>query len=277
MIDCRYDLIKIFNNARFSLRHYAKGYYAVALGKMTAMPVNRLFMPLANPNGAYNFIADAGKKYILEPGKLYYIPAFLPTEFCLDEQLLFLSIHNNLEIFPGVDLFSGCSYMTVIENPPQVQELLALIKTAGENSYINSVRVGSLVFALQTLLMNYYAEKEFWKPLVLQEFSALMDFLKSHGTARTSVCDLAALRGETREHFTRHFSHRTGLTPKQLIDRFVMSRCLDLINSGYSFKETSESLEFSNEFAFSRYFKRNMGESPSHWLRHRRITKSLSS
>lgn len=267
----RRDLMAIFNAARFSLRHYAKGYYPVDQGgKMTSMPLNRLFMPLENPNGSKNYIAEVGRKHILEPGNLYYVPAFLPVEFCLDDQLFFLSIQNNFEVFPGVEMFSGCSRMTVIPNPPQVTELLELIGSDGEHCFADALRAGSLILSMQSLLLDHYPEEEFWKPLALREFSPLMEFLKDNGTARTAVSDLAALRKESRENFTRHFIRRTGITPKQLIDRFVINRCLDLLNNGHSIKETAQTLQFSNEFVFSRYFKRNMGESPSFWLKHHR-------
>ena len=35
-------------------------------------------------------------------------------------------------------------------------------------------------------------------------------------------------------------------------------------------KETAAAMKFSSEFAFSRYFKRNMGESPRSWMARKR-------
>lgn len=270
-METRADLMSIFNAAKFSLHHYARGYYPVDVRQKTTRPLNRIFMPLRNPNGEENYIEEEGKRHILIPGMLYYVPPFLPTEFRLDDELYFLSIQNNVEIFPGVELFSGCSHMTVIPNPPQVDELLALMDADRKHVYMDAMRAGNLIFSIQAQLMTYYSEEEFWKPLALQEFASLTEYLQAYGNARTSVSDLAALYHCSRENFTRHFTQKTGLTPKQLIDRFVINRCLSLISGGHSIKETADLLEFSNEFVFSRYFKRNMGEAPSHWLKRRTI------
>ena len=79
------------------------------------------------------------------------------------------------------------------------------------------------------------------------------------------MSDLAAISHESREGFTRRFSAATGITPKQLIGRFLMSRALELLNGNGSLKEIAAELNFSSEFAFSRFFKTQMGEAPSHW------------
>ena len=270
----RSDLMTIFNNARFVLRHFVRGYYPVAPGQKSAMPVNRIFIPLANPNGEKNYIAEEGKKHILIPGFLYYTPAFLPVEFSLDEGLYFLSIQNNIEIFPGVELFSNCPSRTVIPNPPQVKELLSLLDSPREKRHLDSLRAGSSFLSIQAQLLDHYKEEDFFQPLALKEYTLLTDYLKENGNARTSVSDLANLYHESRENFTRHFSRRINMTPKALIDRFVMNRTLHLLGSGRSIKECADHLSFSNEFVFSRYFKRNMGESPSSWLKRQYIPSS---
>ena len=91
-LENRNDLIRIFNTARFTLHHYARGYYPTKPLNFTSMLVNRIFFPLRNPNGPENFIADAEHQYELIPGNLYFIPAFLPARFRLDDDLYFLSI-----------------------------------------------------------------------------------------------------------------------------------------------------------------------------------------
>ena len=242
----RTDLIRIFNNAKFSLRHYARGNLSVAPGKKTSMPVNRI---------------------ILEAGKLYYIPAFLPVEFYLDESLYFLSIHNNFEIFPGVELFSGCPRMTVTDAPPQITILLQIMDTEEEKKFLMSLRAGSLILSLQSFLLSFYSPEDFHTPLALQNYAPLLEYLEQNGSGRTTVKDLAEFRNESRENFTRHFTGTTKMTPKQLIDNVVMGKALELLKSGHSVKETADILEFSNEFVFSRAFKRHTGSSPLIWLK----------
>ena len=266
----RGDIIGAFNGARFLMRHYAKGFWPTARPDMNTMAVNRIFVPLENPHGAENFIAEKGAVHELRPGSLYFVPAFLPTRFHLDDRLFFLSLQTNVEIFPGVELFSGCSRMAVIPLPEEARVLLELVDSPPEKLFLDALRAGSLLFQLQIALLEQYGEEDFRAPLTLRQYASLTDLLAEKGNARTSVEELARFRGESREHFTRHFTSCTGITPKQFIDRFVISKCLDLLDGGLSVKETAAAMRFSSEFAFSRYFKRNMGESPRAWMARKR-------
>ena len=262
----RQDLMNIFNASHFVLRHYARGYYPVVQTGMSALPVNRMFFPLNNPNGRNNLIEDSFRQYPLVPGKMYFVPAFLPARFQLDYELYFLSIQTSLEIFPGVELFSSCPHMLEIPTPAEFDSLMEIFDSFDpQMRYQNAIRAGISAYSMLGRMLNYYEPLDFWKPLALRKYVVLTDFLNRNGTALTSVSDLAAEVKMSRENFTRHFAADTGITPKQLIDRFVIGRCLNLVQQGCPFKEISVRMKFRDVFAFSRYFKRNMGEAPSIW------------
>lgn len=262
----RSDLISIFNTANFKLWHYAKGVFPVSGTKRKAMSVNRMFFPLKNPGGAANFISDAHQKHELIPGNLYFVPAFLPALFHLDDQLNFLSIQATLELFPGVDLFSDCPRMLELPVPPEFARLMEIFEQEDpQTQYTNALKAGTLTYSMLLRMMEHYDPQDFWKPLALRKYGVLTEFLQHHGNALTTVTDLAYELKISRENFTRHFTSDTGITPKQLIDRFVIRRCLSLIQQGRPFKEIALQLRFRDVFAFSRYFKRNMGESPREW------------
>lgn len=267
----RKDLMSVYNASHFALRHYARGYFPTARPELKAMPVNRMFFPLANPNGPENFIEDSVRRYPLIPGNMYFVPGFLPARFHLDDQLYFLSIQTSLEIFPGVEIFSGCPRMLEIPLGKERDELLRFFDSDREMHYPIALKAGGLIFSILTKILDYYNPEDFWKPLALRRYVHLTDYLHYQGNAQTSVQELAELEHESRESFTRKFTACTGISPKQLIDRIVTSRCLSLIGQGYRFKEVSEMLRFRDEFSFSRYFKRNMGESPRNWLVHQRL------
>ena len=70
---------------------------------------------------------------------------------------------------------------------------------------------------------------------------------------------------EGRENFTRRFHAETGYTPKEFLQRVLTGKASDLLLTGISVKEAAVRLGFSDEFAFSRFFKRQLGISPSVW------------
>ena len=263
----RFDLVSAFNQTRFQLRYYARGYYPVLAPAWNSMPFNRLFFPLLNPGGNGNYIEDSHGVNVLVPGNLYFVPPNLKTRWRLDPQLNFLSIHTHLEVIPGIELFSNCPKMLVIPKQKELDSLLKYLFSDPNELIMNSMKAGSLIHQMQLSLTEFYSEDDFWGPISLRKYSNLTEFLIHQGNAKTSVSDLAALCGESREVFTKHFTESTGLTPKQLIDKYVIRHCVQLLTSGYSIKETAEKLKFSNEFAFSRYFKRLMQEPPKVWKR----------
>ena len=264
----RVDLIKTFNQARFQLRYFSRTYYPVSMQNWGSMPVNRIFCPLIDSRIGENYIEDCRGKHILIPGNLYFVPPYLPTRWQLDSQLNFLSVHSHLEILPGVELFSNCQQMLILPKKKVISRLLKCLYSPPEHAILNAQKAGIEIYSLLISFLDHYPEDDFWGPLSLKRYSTLSEFLIYHGTAQTSVSDIAKLAGESRESFTRHFTNHTGITPKQMIDRYVIRRCMDLLSSGCSIKETAFRLKFSNEFAFSRYFKRLMGESPSYWIKH---------
>lgn len=263
----RMDLIKIFNQARFFLRHYAKGYYPVKLFS-GSLPVNRLFFPLENPDGKENFMQDAENCFILTPGKMYFIPAYLPIKMRLTNSLLFFSIQTNVELIPGVEFFSGCRKMLEIRRPECFEELHNILLSPPSSEYFDALRAGSLIYDLQTSLLKYYAVEDFESITIFRIYKELLEYLQKNGNGQTSVSELAAFCGQSRENFTRTFKKNVHFPPKKLIDRFVIHKSLSLLASDLTLKEISERLAFSNEFAFSRYFKRNVGESPKNWKKH---------
>ena len=265
----RVDLVSVFNQAAFRLRYFSRTYHPVYTPNWCSMPVNRMFCPLIVPEGDESYIEDHHTRHKMVPGNLYFIPPYLPTRWKLSSQLNFLSIHTHLEILPGVELFSNCPKIVALPREKEIGEILQYIYSPPELVIPDSQRAGIKIYSLLISLLDHYSGEDFWGPLLLRKYSKISEYLITQGNAQTSVSDIAKLTGESRESFSRNFSAYTGITPKQMIDRYVVRRCLDLLSSGCSIKETAFRLKFSNEFAFSRFFKRLMGESPNYWKKHR--------
>lgn len=183
----------------------------------------------------------------------------------LDEELEFLSIHTTFEIIPGLEIFAHCREMLEIDAPPEINRLLELHASGDDDTCFVSVEFGALVFSLQARLINYYPAEKFQKISLLKKYNAVTDYLFRNGNARTTVSELAEINGESRESFSRNFASATGLTPKKLIDNYVLARSFELIASGLNITETSEKMQFTNAFTFSRFFKRMTGDSPRKW------------
>ena len=71
------------------------------------------------------------------------------------------------------------------------------------------------------------------------------------------------LCGSGRENFSRKFSDFFGMPPKQYLNNALLNRAVQMmLKTPLLSKEIAAELGFSNEFYFSRFFKKNMGLSP---------------
>lgn len=262
----RNDLFEVTNSMRLFIRHYAKGYFWINQEEPVRMIFNRLFFVLNNPDGEENFIRDGGKTIVLEDGKLYFIPGNHPIEMHLNGRLFFISVQFNMEFLPGVDIFSGCSGVHVWDRPWMVEELDKIIESRdGKPMVLTSVELNHIVYAAAFRLTGVYPVESFEEVWRLHKYFPLITYLDHHGNAGTQVTDLAKIAGESREGFSRRFRQETGMTPKQLLMRVIFEKSLRLLLAGATVKETAAALEFSDEFVFSRFFKKQMGLPPSKW------------
>ena len=98
-------IYRLADSLTVRFHHFAKGTYPCF--SRTRFTVNRLILILENPHAENNYIEDAAERHVMRPGFFYLAPSFHDVTFHFDDAVRFFSIHFNLELFPGVDLFSG--------------------------------------------------------------------------------------------------------------------------------------------------------------------------
>ena len=78
------------------------------------------------------------------------------------------------------------------------------------------------------------------------------------------VADVAAAAGLERSYFSRLFKKETGIACVKWLNNFRMEKAAKLLKSGrLNVAETARSSGFSDQFYFSRAFKKHFGVPPS--------------
>lgn len=263
---CRNEFFEVSNSMRLRIRHYAKGYYHIIQEKAKAWVFNRMFFVFNNPDGEVNFIREGEKEIVFEAGNMYFIPGNHPVEMHLNGRVFFISVQFNLEYLPGIDIFSGCSGVYIWKNPWMLPHLDRIFESATDTSTpLASLELNQIVYSAAFQLTGNYPVSSFENATRLRKYIPLINYLERNGNAGTLVTDLAKMAGESRENFSRRFRAETGMTPKQLLMRVITEKSLDFLLTGASVKETAAKLEFSDEFVFSRFFKKQTGLTPTAW------------
>ena len=88
--------------------------------------------------------------------------------------------------------------------------------------------------------------------------------MKGHLSEPLKVATLAALVNLSRSHYTTLFWRVTGYAPLSYLNHLRMQRAVQLLDTtGLSIKQISDQLGFSDQFYFSRAFRKMHEHSPS--------------
>ncbi len=256
----------ITNRFHLQLYHYARGTYPAADGSVTTMLVNRCLIPLGSTDAEESYVSDENHYYPMRPGCAYFIPAFHKAGVKLTENMRFLSIQFLLDFYNGIDVFSSFRQIMEIEDPTITQRANEAFEI--ESPYQLAPRLHSVVFDFVSRIFEKTdVDKLNLDVLLLPSFQDL-NRLSETCTAATTVAELADLCGLCRDTFSRTFIRKNGISPKQFLNRCILHRAYTLLSAGdMKVNEVAKELHFTNEFYFSRFFKKHTGFSPKQFRR----------
>ncbi len=255
------ETLRTANCLDLRILHFARGTYPEATGAPQALPLNRFFMPISNPDGEECTISDANLSYTLRPGCAYFIPIYHAAKVKLSSNLRFLSIQFTLEWYEGVDLFSHCRAVREIRDSRYLERAEEAFEQENPYAAASLLRTVTQDFASCLLASMESSELDFVTRFA--EFLPELDYIRQHCRATTTVEELAAVRGTARETFSRKFSAAIGVSPKQFLTRALLNRACSLLLRGNRLaREVAFELGFSNEFYFSRFFRTHTGLPP---------------
>ncbi len=258
-VSTRAKVQNIASALRLTVHHFARGTFPVR--DRSALPVTRIFSVLENPDGWRNSVSDENSFHALQAGCLYVIPVHHCVCMQLNENLQFLSLQIRLEILPGIDIFSTCKRIFCFTDSGFVRRAEGIYDILDDS--LSAVALNAFAFEIVANCLNSFYPEELDFTSRFDAWKDLIDYLLRDCHAGITVGKMACLMHLGREAFTRKFTADTGSPPKRFFNRFLLRRACDLLlQPSGSVRETSRLLNFSNEYYFSRFFKKLTGISP---------------
>jgi len=229
--------------------------------------LHHIELPLS---GCREVVFGDDKHLLLEPGQAYFLPGNTPQERRCSEICTLLFIKFRCEWLPGVDPlldwvgrvprrigpFNPADWQVWLAPQPQVtaNTLLTLHGTL-------ETWLAQAVPDLAGLIAGHLRSHA--------PFQAVFSQIESDLGADLRVETLARIHGTSRDAFCMAFSRSIGLSPKDYLNRRLNQEAVNwIINSDLKIKEVAERLRFSDEFYFSRFFRRQNGISPQDYRKH---------
>lgn len=226
------------------------------------MTVNRLLF-VCSEGETESFVYDSGnkRKLLMRAGSIIFVPCGYFIDLKIDKHLTFSSLQFNLETGYGVNLFERHSRCELIEDPGLVAEVKTLMEKPFELSSL--FRVNEIIYHLCAGFARLSATEINDMQNNFRKYEVVLNFIRKSADATTTVEQLADLHGTRRDIFSRNFSRDMGISPKDFLTDILIRKASEmLLHHGVSVKNVAQGLNFSSEYYFSHFFKRNTGMAP---------------
>lgn len=209
--------------------------------------------------GALTLVLDDGRVR-MTPGQGVFLPPGLRHDFDYRESECFGSV----KFQPGVAV--GVLPCSLILESPQAECLLGNIVAQLRNPGIASEEL--LAFFVADLFEFHYRNRENGEPQAIRSLRGL-----AAGRRPLSPAAAARLCGYSRDYLNRQVRKEFGVSLKGWLDRELAGRArrsLDYSSQGVT--EIAAELGFPSVYAFSRFFSRVTGVSPTAYRKRRGAT-----
>jgi AraC-like DNA-binding protein len=224
------------------------------------------------------------KSYLIKPGHLYLIPAFVThsyendSDFTLyymhiyDEQNIFdqlnfpfevdsyefdiLLVKRLLELNPGRELMRS--------DPDSYDNFPTLIRNIAKNDRISFDSVIETKGILLQLFSRFLSKATYKQEITDKRILKVLRYIRENIDRNITIDELSALCYLTNDHFIRLFKKEMNYTPIQYINiKKIEKAQLMLVIGTKTIKDISYSLSFDNISYFYRLFKKITGIAPS--------------
>jgi AraC family transcriptional regulator, arabinose operon regulatory protein len=247
------------------------GYYPTAKGHVCVRRKGCpevIFIYCAKGNG---WCEIAGRKHQISKNQLLVIDAFTPHVYGADKNSpwtihWFHAVGSNVPVY--LDKLGVTEEKSVVPLGGDVQ-LFSLFEEVLE-SLEHGFTPTHLIYAahslthLMGLILRHKDEFGYGETSVRERMANSIEFMKGHLREPLNIARLAALVNLSRSHYSTSFRRVTGYAPLSYLNHLRMQRAVQLLNATeLSIKEIGDQLGFSDQFYFSRAFRKVHNHSPS--------------
>ncbi len=208
----------------------------------------------------------------LSPGFAYIIPLNTTNDYISNGIIEQYYIHFRMELFNYKDVFEITdSYFSGIF---KVEKLRFLLANADPSDWISNMKIKAFVIDTIANLSTPLTKMYPGKMEDVLKYREVFEFVKANCSIRLTTGEVATKFNIPAPTLQKNFKKDLGLSLKEYIITEIMKSAKDkILITDLQIREIAYLLGFSDEFYFSRFFKRHAGLSP---VNYRKQNKFLS-
>jgi AraC-like DNA-binding protein len=230
-------------------------------------PFNRLYFVLSGEG----YIENTESRILLEPGNMYLIPAHSTYNYICNDRIEKFYIHMHTEVFHGCDLFGGLKECRNFAFNKALME--KFIDKVESNKIEDMFFCKAFLFEMVSIFLNDISDKIIENIEISFKYRSFYRFVSEKCNAELTIKQICEYLNIGESSLEKCFKKDTGSTVKNYINSSLLRIAKEkLLLTNLHVKEIAYTLKFSDEFYFSRYFKRNTGFSPREYRKCNRIS-----
>ncbi len=221
-------------------------------------PFNRMYFVESGSGSIYS----ERNKLNLEGNYVYFVPLSEVFSYVCDGHLHMFYIHFRLELIPGYDVFSEMNQCLCIKAQDKV--IQSLIQHATAMEVCDVLKCKGIFYTYLGLFakkIHGYINEQI---KLSGEDKDVYEYIHKNCYGDLRIKQIAQDFGMHPSTFSKGFKKRTGMTLKTYIDQKLIRKMQEqLLITEKTICTIAVEMHFSDEFHFSRYFKKHVGMSPS--------------
>lgn len=243
--------------------------YACVDKEWTGTIYNSVYSRLYYIKSGVAYIRSAGRQMKLQPQNWYLIPTGSTFDYRCDGEMEHVFFHLKLSDFDETDLLRSAKTPLALHlEEENCDDLIGCIKSS---CITDGLKMRQSVYEVLIAFIDTYnisINSSDYSPCI---FRALQ-FIKQNLSVQLTISEIAQNVFVSKSTLTKHFQQELSMSVKEYIHDAVMAQALQLLfTTKLSVLAVSERFGFSDQFYFSRCFKKKFGKSPQQMRKDRYI------
>lgn len=211
-----------------------------------------------------------GVEHEMIEGNWYFLRRYTVMDYYASEDFEKYYVHFQMPYLGLKDVLDDCEGFVEFQRPSlDADKFIGLFDSSGFEFYIQGY---AKILDIASTLYLQHEPIDILSEIQHSQYVALIDYLETQGTFKTTVEFMASYVDQSIADFYRKFKSSMGVTPKKYLHQLLMNRSrILLMTTNMTIQEVAYSLGFDDGLYFSRFFKKRMGDTPSHYRSEKRF------